>query len=147
MKTLFFILAFVATTATAFARTSGVNEKVLKQFQETFKDAKEVVWKEYDAFYEVDFKLSTSQMTVRYDADGNVLRYLRYYSGNQLPTLILLKLKNQYPGRTVFGITEFFNDNELNYLVTMKDDKHWYTVKSDTQGNLQQTEKFNRGDK
>ena len=44
-------------SATLFATTPPeVNQKVLKAFEETFKQPKDVVWHEYENFYEVDFK-------------------------------------------------------------------------------------------
>jgi hypothetical protein len=141
------IVAFVLLLGTFPAlagRPFDVNEKVLKLFHETFKNPKEVAWHEFEEYYEVSFKDKEVQTTVRYDADGNVLRCLRYYSGSQLPLYILSSLKKQYPDLSIFGVTEFFNGTELAYLVTMQDNKHWYTIKSDPIGNLEQTEKLKK---
>src|SRR5258705_7473793 len=136
------IVAFVLLLGTfpVFAgRPFDVNEKVLKLFHETFKNPKEVTWHEFQEYYEVNFKDQEVKTTVRYDADGNVLRCLRYYSGSQLPLYILSSLKKQYPDLSIFGVTEFFNGTELTYFVAMQDNKHWYTIKSDPLGNLEQT--------
>ena len=143
MKTLLLALAFLAGT-TAFAHNGPtVNEKVLRSFEQTFKDAKEVIWQEFTDSYVVDFKLYGTQATVRYDENGNIIRYLRYYGENQLPIHILVNLKKKYPDRAIFGVTEYFNENDWSYIIQMQDSKHWYTVKSDVMGNLEQTKKLN----
>jgi len=146
MKTSIVAFVLLLGTIPVFAgKPFDVNEKVLKLFNETFKNPKEVHWHEFQEYYEVNFKDQDVKTTVRYDSDGNVLRCLRYYSGSQLPLYILSSLKKQYPELTIFGVTEFFTGTELTYLVTMQDNKHWYTIKSDPLGNLEQTEKFNKG--
>jgi len=145
MKTSIVAFIFLLGVVPAFAgKPFDVNEKVLNLFNQTFKNPKEVVWHEFQEYYEVNFKDQDVKTTVRYDADGNVLRCLRYYSGSQLPLYILSSLKKQYPGLSIFGVTEFFNGTELSYIVAMQDDKHWYTIKSDPLGNLEQTEKFKK---
>ena len=145
MKTSIVAFAFLLGSVPVFAgKPFDVNEKVLKLFQETFKNPKDVAWHEFEEYYEVNFKDQEVKTTVRYDVEGNVLRSLRYYSGSQLPPYILSSLKKQYSELSIFGVTEFFTGTELSYFVTMQDDKHWYTIKSDPLGNLEQTEKFNK---
>ena len=57
MKKIIFVLTTMLASATLFATTPPeVNQKVLKAFGETFKQPKDVVWHEYENFYEVDFK-------------------------------------------------------------------------------------------
>ena len=146
MKKLIFVIATLFTTSVIFASAPPeVNEKVLTLFNETFKDPKEVNWHEYDNYYEVYFKEGDITFRIRYDTEGNILQYLRYYYEDQLPIHILSSLKKKYPDRSIFGVTEFFSGTELNYFITLKDDKHWYTIKSDNIGNLEQTEKLNKG--
>ena len=50
------------------------------------------------------------------------------------------------PALEIFGVTETSSDEGVAFLVTMKDEKNWYVVKSDVYGNLEQTEKFRRAD-
>jgi hypothetical protein len=136
------VLLFGATGI--FAGTPPeVNAKVLQAFHETFKNPKEVTWNEYDTYYEVNFKQEVDIKTrVQYDMNGNVLQMVRYYSEQELPPLILAKLKKKYKDRSVFGVTEIFFQDNLEYYIKMQDEKHWYTIKSDIYGNSEQTEKF-----
>ncbi len=56
MKKVFFILCTALISAAAFAFTAAdPNEKVLKSFNETFANAEEVKWAEYDNYYTVSF--------------------------------------------------------------------------------------------
>lgn len=145
MKTILFAVLLSLTASTLYAhKPPEVNEKVLKLFNETFKNPQEVTWKEYDNIYEVYFKQGDVTNRVQYDNDGNIVQYLRNYSQEQLPFHILSNLKKKYSSRSIFGVTEFFSGTELTYYVTMEDDKHWYTVKSDNFGSLEQTEKLNK---
>src|SRR5438270_13910815 len=107
MKKLIFILAILLGSTAVFAGTPpAVNEKVLKAFEETFKDPKDVIWHEYENYYEVSFHESEIRSMVRYDDDGNIIGSTRYYYENQLPSYILSKLKKKYSDRSIFGVTE-----------------------------------------
>ena len=145
MKKLIFALTMLLGSATTFAiAPPEVNEKVLKAFQETFKDPKEVNWHEYENYYEVDFKQDEIKTQVRYDGDGNITGTTRYYFEKQLPPYIISNLKRKYPQRTVYGVTEIYSENDLQYYITMEDEKNWYTVKSNPLGSLEQTDKFKK---
>lgn len=147
MKKLIFGFALLLGSATLFAATPPeVNEKVLKAFQETFKDPKDVNWHEYPNYYEVDFKQDEIKTQVRYDADGNITGTTRYYFERQLPPHIISNLKKKYPQRSVYGVTEIYSENDLQYYITMEDEKNWYTIKSNPLGNLEQTEKFKKAE-
>jgi len=145
MKTLIFaMMLFLGSTVVSASAPPDVNEKVLNAFHKTFKDPKEVNWHEYDDFYEVSFKQDEIKTRVRYDNDGNVLVTLRYYFESQLPPYIRSSIMMKYPKRSIYGVTEIFSENTLYYYVTMEDAKHWYTVRSNSSGELEQTEKFNK---
>src|SRR5215467_4032679 len=116
MKKIFFALTAMLASATLFAATpTEPNQKVLRAFAETFKQPKEVVWHEYENFYEVDFKEGEIKTLVRYDSEGNITGTTRYYFENELPPLIVSKLKKKYPDRTVYGVTEIYTESDLAY--------------------------------
>jgi hypothetical protein len=145
MKKLIFVLTMLLGSAAAFAITGpDVNEKVLKAFQQTFKDPKDVLWHEYENYYEVDFKQDEIKTQVRYDSEGNITGTTRYYFEKQLPPHILSSIKKKYPQRSIYGVTEIYSETDLQYFITMEDEKNWYTIKSNPLGNLEQTEKFKK---
>jgi len=144
-KILLASLLFAAVIAQA-ATPPDVNEKILKAFKQTFIYAEDVVWQEKDNSYQVNFWQGEINIRARYDEQGKLLGTIRYYYEKQLPPSVLAKVKNKYSGKTIFGVTEVSSDEELNYFITLRDDKNWYTVKSDAFGNLQQTDKFKRAE-
>ncbi len=148
MKKLFLLAAIsISLFATATPIPSEVSEKVLKAFKETFATAREVTWHEYDNVYQANFKQDEVQIRAQYDSDGKLLKTIRYYGESQLMPNIVAKLKKKYTGKEIFGVTETSSDQEVNFVINLKDEDNWYIVKSDIFGNLEQTDKFKRADK
>jgi copper oxidase (laccase) domain-containing protein len=147
MKKIILSAALLITiVAAASASRYEVNEKVLKAFNETFTKAQDVVWHEYDNMYQANFKQDDIQIRAQYDQEGTLIQTIRYYGERQLLPNIVSKLKKKYGTREIFGVTETSSDEGVAFLVTLKDEKNWYVVKSDVYGNLEQTEKFKRAD-
>ena len=146
MKKILFVAVLLAGLSASASTPPEVSEKVLKAFKETFTSAEEVTWKELDNSCQVNFKINQITVRAMYDNDGNLLETVRYYGESNLPPNIIAKLKKKYAGKEVFGVTEITSDSDVAYHITLKDEKHWYTVKSDPYANLQQTDKFKRAD-
>jgi hypothetical protein len=148
-KLLSFAVCLVLLTAPSFANVDptvdNVNEKVLRAFQETFRDANDVKWQEYDTYYTVTFKQHAIQSEVRYDTEGNFLSSLRYYKEDMLPLSVLHQLKKKYSNKSIFGVTELIVGTDVAYFVKLEDEKTWMTVKADQQGNLSVYEKLKKG--
>ena len=136
----------VSIAAVASGSPAEVNEKVLKAFKETFANAKDVVWNEYENYYQANFKLDEIQVRAQYDENGSLLRTMRYYGEKFLLPNIVSRLKKKYGSKEVFGVTEITTDNEVNFVVTLRDEKNWYIIKSDAYANFEQTDKFKRAD-
>jgi predicted RNA binding protein with dsRBD fold (UPF0201 family) len=136
----------ISIAAVASVSPAEVNEKVLKAFKETFTKAEDVVWNEYKDFYQANFKMDEIQVRAQYDEDGSLLRTMRYYGEKQLLPNIVSRLKKKYASKEIFGVTEVTTDTEVSFIITIKDDKNWFIVKSDAYANLEQTDKFKRAD-
>jgi len=142
-----FLIALVSIGMTAFAApTLDVNQKVLEAFHDSFSKVKdsEVTWHEFDHFYQAQFMMGTINIRVNYDKDGNVLSTLRYYSEHELPPHIIAKLHKRYEDKSVFGVTEVSNPNNIKYVITLEDDTHWSTIESDAFGDMVRTNKFRK---
>jgi hypothetical protein len=146
MKKIIYLAVLLTGLSATAATPPEISEKVLKAFKETFTLAENVTWQELDNNCQANFKQSDITIHVTYDNDGNLLETIRYYTEKNLPSNILAKLKKKYAGKEIFGVTETTSENEISYIITLKDDKSWYTVKSDPYANLQQTEKFKRAE-
>lgn len=140
----FLLTGFVATAATA---PPEVNEKILKAFSETFTAARDVSWHEYEDYSQANFRIDQIQVRAQFAEDGRLIRTIRYYSERELLPNIVAKLKKKYAGKEIAGVTESSSDEEVSFIINVKDENNWYFVKSDVYGNLQQTEKFKRADK
>jgi hypothetical protein len=145
-KIVFAFFLFVVVAAQA-ADSPIISEKILKAFNETFIDVKNVRWTEVDNIYFAYFLQGDVQVRASYDEKGNLLTTIRYYYEKQLVPAILSKLKKEYAGTTIFLVREISSEEGIIYFITLRNENYWYTVKSDTFGNLEQTEKFERGDK
>ena len=128
----------------AFANPTTVNEKVLTAFNQVFKNAQQAVWHEENNRFEVQFRQDETTVKVLYDAEGNMLESLRYYSEAQLPMLIRAKLKKQFAGKAVFGVTEHAANNEMVYHIILQDDKNWTMVVADGSANLRVEKKYKK---
>lgn len=140
MKKMFLAIAVFASSL-AFANPS-VDEKIEKNFKESFPKAEKVTWYENDSFYEVLF--TNNQVTCRmwYDHDGNVTKTERYYKEDGLNPFILAKLNKKFDGKKVFGVTEISSDGGTTYNIVMEDAKRWYQVSADGAGNIRLEKKM-----
>ena len=142
-------LAFLLTgfVATAAATPPDVNEKILKSFNETFAEAQNVSWYEYEDYSQANFVVDRIQVRAQYAEDGSLIRTIRYYSEKELLPSVVARLKKKYAGKEITGVTESSSESEVSFTINIKDENNWYIVKSDVYGNLQQTDKFKRADK
>jgi len=139
----FLLTGFVAVAAPA---PSEINEKVLQAFKETFTAAQNVTWHEYDGYTQANFDVEKVQVRAQYASDGQLIRTIRYYSEKELLPNIVAKLKKKYANKEIAGVTESSSDDEVSFVINIKDAKHWYIVTTDVYGNAQQVEKFKRAD-
>ena len=140
---------FVGVPAGRIARVSAgpefsVSDKLLQVFQQTFPDAKQVKWVEEPGGYEVSFRQNDILTKVVYDKDAHFVSSLRYYSEKNLPVSILCQLQKKYSGKTVWGVTEQSTESSTEYYVKLVDDRNWYTVRSDAEGNMQTIERYKK---
>lgn len=142
MKKVIAIMFAVLVTAGAYA--FDPNEKVLKAFNETFSSAQEVRWEEFPKYYAVSFISGGIRAKVNYDKEGNMISSLRYYAPQLLPLYILNKINKENPKKKMFGVTEATYNSTIAYYIKLEDEKHWYTLKVDVDGNSQLTEKYRK---
>jgi len=144
-KNFFALICLLTVSAGVFAFDGiTINEKLLKSFKQTFPNAQEVKWIEQQDKYTVNFKEKGILNKIDYDKDGNFLSSIRYYSEKNLPVNILVKLQKKFAGKKIFGVTEMNQDSSVTYYIKLEDEKNWITVKSDSDANLEITEKYSK---
>lgn len=141
MKRFILIAAAALFTTACFATP---NQKVLNAFEKTFGKAEQVTWQDVDENYEATFKQNQISYRVMYDADGVMLKSIRYYKGETLPILVQAKLNKKYQGKSVFGVTEVTTENQIDYYIILEDSNTWTHVHSDAYGNLQTEKKLKK---
>lgn len=139
----FLLTGFVAVAAPA---PSDINEKVLQAFKQTFTAAQNVTWHEYDGYTQANFDVEKVQVRAQYASDGKLIRTIRYYSEKELLPNIVARLKKKYANKEIAGVTESSSDDEVSFVINLKDATHWYIVTTDVYGNAQHIEKFKRAD-
>jgi hypothetical protein len=136
---------FLTVSAGVFARDNfTISDKLLHAFRQAFPDAKQVKWMEEPNGYEVSFRQNDILTKVVYDKDGQFVSSLRFYTEKNLPVNIICRLQKKYPGKTVWGVTELSTESSVEYDVVLVDDRKWYRVRSDAEGNMQTIEKYNK---
>lgn len=142
-------LAFLLTgfVAVAAPGPSDVNEKVLQAFKQTFTAAQNVTWHQYEEYTQANFEVEKMQVRAQYAEDGRLIRTIRYYSEKELLPNIVAKLKKKYGNKEITGVTESSSEDEVSFVINIKDENNWYIVKTDVYGNTQQTDKYKRADK
>jgi hypothetical protein len=126
------------------AMADDPSQKVLDAFNKTFPHVKDVAWTESEQSYEVKFKQNEILSKVTYDKDGNILKTLRYYYEQNLPLLVLSKVKNKFNDKKIYGVTEESSDEGTFYHIILEDDKHWINITADSYGGIKVDKKFNK---
>ena len=141
MKNVTGLLALLLLVLSAYA-TDPVDETVLKAFNESFKEAKEVSWSETKEHYIVDFIKDDIRYHVTYDKKGKFINSRRYYSQEKLPMYLLFKVRNRFKGKSVYGVTEVMDDFGVEYYITLEDSKNWWMVKVTSRDLMEITDKL-----
>jgi len=143
-KLIVFAAAALFTVNLSAMNKETVNEKVLHAFEQSFKNASDVVWHEGKDGYEVKFVHNAIDSRVSYDNEGNILKTIRYYGEEQLPLLVRAKLQKQFAGNKVFGVTELAADGLLDYYIVLEDDTTWRHVKCNFTGDMYTYKKYRK---
>ena len=145
MKKLLTVLYSIMLGLNSFGFSAkNVNEKVLQIFRESFPRAEHVVWSENHETYTVSFVEEGIRSSIIYDKNGEFLEATRYYEELELPLYLLYRIKERYPDKKIFGITEISTPDEVMYYVKMVDSKIWLTLRIDSVGRMTLVEKYRK---
>jgi hypothetical protein len=138
------LLAALVAVFGLTAMANDPNEKVLEAFKKTFPKVEEVAWTENTNSYEVKFKQNEILSKVTYDKEGNIIRTLRYYYEQQLPILVLSKVKSKFTDKKIYGVTEEASEEGTFYHIVLEDEKNWVQITADTFGSIKVDKKFKK---
>lgn len=138
------LAAVIAVSFSFTAKADDPNQKVLNAFNKTFQNVKEVAWTENEHTFEVKFKQNEILSKVTYDTDGNIVRTLRYYYEDNLPLLVVSKVKNKFNDKKIFGVTEQSSEEGTFYHIILEDDTHWINITADSYGSIRVDSKYKK---
>lgn len=138
------LAAVIAVSFSFTAKADDPNQKVLDAFNKTFQNVKEVAWTENDHSFEVKFRQNEILSKVTYDTDGNIVKTLRYYYEDNLPLLVVSKVKNRFNDKKIFGVTEESSEDGTFYHIILEDEKHWINITSDSYGVIRVDNKYKK---
>ena len=138
------LLAAIIFASSFTAMADDPNQKVLDAFHKTFPHVKEVAWTENAHSYEVKFKQNEILSKVTYDKDGNILKTLRYYYEQNLPLLVLSKVRTKFSDKKIYGVTEESSEEGTYYHIILEDEKHWINITADSYGGIKVDKRFNK---
>jgi hypothetical protein len=145
MKQLFAIAALLCLSSFSAFAADEPNEKVLAAFTKTFEGVTDVAWTDRQDTYEASFKHFDMTCRVLYDEEGNVLKTMRYYSGDKLPIFIQSKVAKKYSDKRIFGVTELTTADGVIYQIVLENDKEFWHVFSNSTGDMQVDQKYKKG--
>jgi hypothetical protein len=121
MKTLFIAALLLAGTFKSFA-SDGVHVEptVLKSFQATFANAKEVDWSLSQELYKAVFFLNGQYITAYFREDGSMQAITRHITANTLPMLLQTGLKSEHKDKWVSDVLEVTGESGVQYYVTLE---------------------------
>ncbi|RYY57433.1 MAG: hypothetical protein EOO05_17985 [Chitinophagaceae bacterium] len=129
----FLVILLVIVSAPAMAADS-LDVKIVERFTVAFPKAENVKWYDTDGKMEVYYNNADITCHIWYDAKGNVVKSLRYYTEKDLAPFVKARIQKEYPGKKIVGVTETTKHDSLSYVVSLEDEKSWTIVKSDATG-------------
>src|ERR1700712_3252129 len=144
MKKYLFFIYFLVAGFSADASPSTINEKLLKSLQQSYPHAFQVNWLESAETYVVYFEQDGIRATNFYKKDGSFIRSTRYYQEANLPYYLIAVIKERFPEKKIYCVTEISTPNEISYYIKIEDAKTWRTLQADSDGNITVIEKFNK---
>ncbi|MBX3257319.1 MAG: hypothetical protein KF862_24550 [Chitinophagaceae bacterium] len=146
-KIIFSAVIFLSITATAASRINPVNEKVMKTFNEIFRNVSAPAWNVSGDYYEASFVNASVRTRAWFNRKGHLVQTIRYYTESGLPSNVLYKVKQTYAGKEVCGVVETTNSSGINYGIILKDGKKYTHINADTHGETETVAEYTRGDK
>jgi hypothetical protein len=145
MKKFLVIMYLSAAALSSFARNNlNINEKIVRNFKETYPNAIQVTWMEYPETYSVYFVEDGIKVNIIFNKDGSFVSSVRYYKEDYLPYYLLAEIRKKYPSKKVYSVSELTSPGTITYFIKLEDAKTWVTIKMDSEGNINLVEKLNK---
>lgn len=143
MKPLLCFLTVLAANV-GFGTPPPPGDTIEKVFQKVFPQAEKVSWYKSQFPYQVVFKNGTMDCRIWFREDGSIEKTIRYYFEEHLPPFIRMRLKELYPEKEIYGVTEITSGNTITFHIVMSDEKYWMHLQSDATANFRITNRYKK---
>ena len=120
-----------------------INQKALKHFSRSIKNAKGEKWFEKRDGYVVYYMKDGYQSHAVYNIKGNWLYTIGVYSEENLPFSVRDLVKRNYYDFNIFQVLEIKIENKIIYLVRVEDKTSWKTIRVQD-GEMQVIEQYRK---
>ncbi len=134
-KILILAAAVMISTSMVYAEPES---KMEKSFKETFPSATNVKWHQDKEGYLVSFTQGNMPVKIAYSNKGKFVQSLRYYSEKDLPTSVIIAVKNKYHDKKIFGVTECTTANDVTYHIALYDGTTLQNITATGNGSLKE---------
>jgi hypothetical protein len=112
------------------AEKSGINTKVISNFDHMFAGASNIQWsKDKHNIDRVYFEKKGKVIRAAFNQKGQFLYSISTYGEELLPQDVLLMVKETYFGKSIFGVTEVSAMGKSAYLIILEDKTSWLHIK------------------
>ena len=112
------------------ADESSTNTKVMNNFSRMFSDATNIKWsKDAHNIERVYFEAKGKATRAAFNKKGQFLYSITTYGEQYLPQDVLLRVKENYFGKNIFGVTEVNALGKTAYLIILEDRTSWLHIK------------------
>ncbi len=124
----------------------NVPEKILEIFHRDFPDAQHQTVYHVGDSYMIYFKNEKENIAYRiyYNADGDILKTMKYYSAEDLAPFIRSKVNSKYKGKNISSVTDVTSDAGHFYQIVLEDNKSWTYINVNDQGFMQVRKKLQK---
>lgn len=140
----FFIVAGIFLGFGFINPDKSISPKVLDVFNQSFNNAKNIKLFTGENVYHATFEQNDIRTRIDYDKEGHFLSSVRYYSQNNLPFNIFLKIKEKYKGKAIKIVTEVIEEDSIKYSINVEDEENVYVVESSSDAYLHLVKKFRK---
>jgi len=113
----------------AFTSNSVMSTKAIKNFNKTFKEARNASWSETLDGLKAEFMNENVTTKVYYDAKGRWIANVRSYDETNLPREIRHTVKSIYYDYDILHVQEITAGDKTAYLVKIEDDTSLKTIR------------------
>lgn len=144
MKKFLLISSFLIAGFSSIAASNTIDEKLIRSFRQTYPNAVQVSWTEYPETNVVYFAEAGVRATIIYKKDGTLLKAIRYYKEANLPYYLVDAIREKYPEKKIYSVTEISTSFNIGYFIKLEDAKTWMTIQMDSDGISKVIEKFRK---